>query len=59
MADPNTTTVNGIKIDEVKAKKLLTWLIHAETKNVKTREKNDQEMVAAIQKKIEEVVKCY
>jgi len=59
MADLNTTTVNGIEIDEAKAKELLHWLIFTEKNNAKTKAKNDQQMVAAIQKKIEEVVQCY
>ncbi|MCL2810357.1 MAG: hypothetical protein FWD25_00495 [Clostridia bacterium] len=59
MADSSITTVNGIEIDEAKAKELLQWLIFTEKNNVKTKAKNDQQMVAAIQKKIEEVVQCY
>jgi hypothetical protein len=52
-------TVNSIEIDEEKAKELLQWLIFTEKTNAKTKAKNDQQMVAAIQKKIEEVVQCY
>lgn len=59
MPNSNAIVVNGIEIDEAKAKELLRWLILNETNNVKTKEKSDQQMVAAIQKKIEEVVKCY
>ena len=51
--------INGIEIDEAKAKELLQWLIFTEKTNTKTKAKNDQQMVAAIQKKIEEVVQCY
>lgn len=59
MTNSDRPIVNGIAIDEAKAKELLRWLILNETNNAKTREKNDQQMVAAIQKKIEEVVQCY
>lgn len=59
MSNSNAPTVNGIEIDEVKAKELLRWLILNETSNAKTKARNDQQMVAAIQKKIEEVVQCY
>jgi hypothetical protein len=59
MSDSNTTTVNSVDIDKTKATQLLQWLIVAEKNNAKTKEKNDQQMVATIQKKIEEVVQCY
>ena len=59
MTDSDTITVNGIAIDEAKAKELLHWLIFTEKNNTKTKAKNDQQMVATIQKKIEEVVQCY
>lgn len=51
--------INGVEIDEIKAKDLLRWLILEEKKNLKTKEKNEQQMVSSIQKKIEEVVQCY
>jgi len=56
MTDSN---INDIEIDESKANELLRWLIFTEKNNAKTKAKNDQQMVAAIQKKIEEAVKCY
>lgn len=59
MTNSDHPIVNGIEIDEAKAKELLRWLILSETNNAKTKEKNDQQMVTAIQKKIEEVVQCY
>ena len=59
MSNSNTRITNGVEIDEVKAKELLRWLILTETNNAKTKEKSDQQMITAIQKKIEEVVKCY
>jgi hypothetical protein len=59
MVTTNRPIVNGIEIDESKAQELLRWLIIVETSNAKTKEKSDSQMVAAIQKKIEEVVQCY
>ena len=59
MEDSKIITVNGVEIDKAKAKELLHWLIFTEKNNVKTKAKSDQQMVAAIQKKIEEVVQCY
>jgi hypothetical protein len=59
MPDSNVSIVNGVEIDKEKADQLLRWLILNETKNAKTKEKSDQQMVVAIQKKIEEVVQCY
>lgn len=55
----DASTNNGIEIDEAKAKELLRWLIFSEKKNAKTKEKSDSQMVSAVQKKIEDVVKCY
>jgi hypothetical protein len=59
MSNSNIRIVNGVEIDETKAKELLRWLILTETTNAKTKEKSDQQMITTIQKKIEEVVKCY
>ena len=59
MSNFNQFLSNGIEIDEAKAKALLNWLILTEKRNVKSKEKSDQQMVALIQKKIEEVVQCY
>ncbi|AII60201.1 hypothetical protein X793_03850 [Dehalococcoides mccartyi CG4] len=59
MSNSNARIVNGVEIDEAKAKELLRWLILTETNNAKTKEKSDQQMITTIQKKIEEVVKCY
>ena len=53
------SSINDIEIDEEKAKELLRWLIFAEKNNAMTKAKNDHQMVASIQKKIEEVVQCY
>jgi hypothetical protein len=59
MSNSEQHIVNGIEIDEAKAKSLLNWLILIEKRNVKSKEKSDQQMVATIQRKIEEVVQCY
>ena len=59
MPDTQATIVNGVEINEEKAKQLLRWLLFVEKNNVRTKEKNDQRMIAAIQRKIEEVVQCY
>ena len=59
MLDSEQAVINGITIDDVKINVLLRWLIVVEKNNVKTKEMNDQQMIATIQKKIEEVVKCY
>jgi hypothetical protein len=54
-----TTLFNGVEVDKAKVKQLSEWLIINEKKNLKTKAKTDPQMVAAIQKKIEEVVQCY
>jgi hypothetical protein len=59
MSNNNVSIENNIEIDKGKADELLRWLILSETRNAKTKEKSDQQMVTAIQKKIEEVVQCY
>jgi len=59
MSNSNARIVNGVEIDEAKAKELLQWLILKEANNAKTKEKSDTQMIAAIQKEIEKVVKCY
>jgi translation initiation factor IF-2 len=51
--------LNGVEIESAKIDTLARWLIQAEKINLKTREKADDKMIAEIQKKIEEVVKCY
>ena len=55
----DTLIIDGVEIDEKKANILLHWLIQNEKINIKTREKNDQQMITLIKKKIEEVVQCY
>lgn len=51
--------LSGIEIDKVKAHKMLQKLILREKTNIKTKEKNDGEMVRMIKKMIEEEVECY
>lgn len=51
--------VNGIKIDEDKANRLLKKLIIMEKNNIRTKQFNDAEMVKKIKKAIEEEVECY
>lgn len=55
----NDIMVNGIEVDRVKAQKLLQKLILREKTNIKTKEKNEGEMVRMIKKMIEEEVECY
>lgn len=55
----NSVMVNGIEVDKEKAQKMLQKLILREKTNIKTREKNDGEMVRMIKKMIEEEVECY
>jgi len=59
MSDSNKILFNGIELEEKKINELLYWLIIQEKNNIKTKEKNFQKMVEAIQKRIEEVVQCY
>lgn len=47
-----------IKIDEKAVERLKRNIIFREGKNLKTREKTDQQMVAWIKKQIEEEVQC-
>lgn len=59
MIDSSKLIVNGIEIDEKRARQLLQWIIVTEKNNIKSKEKNDQQMILMIQKKIEEIVQCY
>lgn len=52
-------TVNGIKIDEKKARRLLKKLILMEKNNIRTKQSSDLDMVKKIKKMIEEEVECY
>lgn len=49
---------NVIKVDEKKAASLIRKIIIAESKNIKSEEKSDSQMVKDIKKMIEEEVEC-
>jgi len=51
--------VDGVEIDTVRVDRMLQKLIVREKTNLKTREKNDAQMVQMIKKLIEEEVECY
>lgn len=48
-----------IEINEKAIDRLKRIIILQESKNLKTKEKNDSQMVAWIKKKIEEEAQCY
>ncbi|NLB68723.1 MAG: hypothetical protein GX804_03425 [Lentisphaerae bacterium] len=59
---PNETekiTVNSVTIDTEKANRILQWLILREAENVRTKARNEGQMIADIQKKIKEEAECY
>lgn len=47
-----------IQVDKKKAASLIRKIIIAESKNIKSEEKTDAQMVSAIKKMIEEEVRC-
>ena len=52
--------VNGIDVDDQRVENILRWVIKQEALNVKTRERTESQMIADIQKRIEEEVnQCY
>lgn len=51
--------VNGVEIDAAKVQLMLQKIIMREKTNIKTKEKNDGQMVQMIKKMIEEEVECY
>lgn len=53
------TTTKDIMVDPQKANEIMGWLIRREAENVRTKARSDNQMIADIEKKIEEVVKCY
>ncbi len=59
MNNEKIVLVNGIEINTEKADKILKRLIMREATNIKTKEKNDGQMINMIKKMIEEEVKCY
>lgn len=50
---------NEIVLDEKSIKRLKDKIIIAENNNLRTKQKSDAEMIAAIKKWIEEEAKCY
>lgn len=52
-------TVNGITINTKTANKILQKVIVKENNNIKTKDKNDGQMVKIIQDLIQEEVECY
>ncbi|MCL2063953.1 MAG: hypothetical protein FWG98_06235 [Candidatus Cloacimonetes bacterium] len=57
--DKDEIITNGIKINTVKIDNIIKWLIQQEAENVRTKARNDVQMIADIQKRIEEEIKCY
>lgn len=51
--------INGVEIDIEKAHRLLQKLVIKEKTNIKSKERNDTQMVADIKKMIQEEVECY
>lgn len=51
--------VNGIEIDEKKARRIARKIILKEGNNLREKELSDAEMIKEIMKMIEEEVKCY
>lgn len=54
-----TEMINGVEIDTEKAHRLLQKLVIKEKTNIKSKERNDTQMVAEIKKMIQEEVECY
>ena len=54
-----TIKSNGIEVDGKKVQNMLRKLIIKERTNLKTKEKNDGQMVREIKKMLEEDVECY
>lgn len=52
-------SIDEIVVDERKVKKILRRIIVEESKNLKSQEKSDQQMVKQIKDLIEEEVECY
>lgn len=51
--------VNGVKIDENIADRLLRRVIIMEKENIKTKQYSTGDMIKRIKKKIEEEVECF
>ena len=54
-----TIKSNGIEVDGKKVQNMLRKLIIKERTNLKTKEKNEGQMVREIKKMLEEDVECY
>lgn len=50
---------NNISVDENKVAKIIKRIISEESKNIKSGEKSDADMIKLIQKIIQEEVECY
>ena len=59
MKNEQMIIVDGIEVDTEKADRLMSKLIIKEKTNIKTKQLNDPQMVAAIKKMIEEEAECY
>ena len=46
-------------IDNEKLKRIMKRIVEAENENVKTKARNDEDMIKMIDKIIEEEIKCY
>ena len=53
-----TIIKNGVEIDLNKVKRIMFRIVTIERNNLKTKERNEYQMVEQIQKIIEEEVKC-
>jgi len=53
------TTANCVTVDTKKADNILRWLIRCEAENVRTKARNDSQMISEIQKRIQEEAICY
>ena len=49
---------DGIEIDMDKVERLKKWLLEREAENLRSRERNDSEMIKLISKRIEEEAQC-
>lgn len=55
----NIKKVNDITVDKKVATAILRKIVKKEVQNMKTKEKNDGQMVTFIQNLIQEEVECY
>jgi|GEM_PF-305716 len=59
MSNDTHASSDGITIDKSKVERLTAWLVIKEKNNIRTKELNDAQMVAAIKKQIEVEAKWY